>query len=507
MVPDALTDGPRFAAFCERYVRHTKGRWAGQPLILEDWQREFWWDAFEIDPTTGLRLYQEVGLGIPRKNGKSMQASAAGMYFLVADGEPEPEIYVAAAAKNQAGIVLGQSRRIGQQSPRLLRLIVVRSHAIECPRNGGIMRSLSADAALQHGLNPSANIIDEIHAHKSGELYTALTTGTGAREQPFTLWITTEGDQREGILRDLVSVMDNGPGELEDRGALRIYRDRANGQLIYWYSTPDGADIEDPAVWAAVNPASWRTEDVLRKDYARLKARGALVEWRTYHLNQHVEVADAWMDPDDWAACENGELGLRADVATWVAVRIAHDHRTAGVAIAQRQGDTFVLRTRTFTAPADDEDAYLDADKLETYLRGLRYRARIHVPVRYKEGGKEYHRPRRGPAVAYQSAFFEASKQRLEREGVVMIHVPSTPERLTPAAETLMRLVTARELAHDGDPELARQMGYVVAKPAPKGWSVDWMAGKPVVTAQAAMLAVYLAENEYKPPSRRMRAL
>ena len=56
MVPDAHTGGPRFAAFCEHYVRHTKGRWARQPLVLEDWQRDFWWEALEFDPATGLRV-------------------------------------------------------------------------------------------------------------------------------------------------------------------------------------------------------------------------------------------------------------------------------------------------------------------------------------------------------------------------------------------------------------------------------------------------------------------
>jgi len=179
VVPDALSGGPHFAAYCERYIRHTKGRWAGRPLIYEDWQREFWWEALEFDPATGLRIYNEVGLGIPRKNTKSTMASAAGLYMLDADGEPEPEVYVAAAARNQAGIVLGQARSMVQRSPLLLDRLVPHRYAIECPRNGGVMRSLSSDAALQHGLNPSANIVDELHAHKSAELYTALTTGTG----------------------------------------------------------------------------------------------------------------------------------------------------------------------------------------------------------------------------------------------------------------------------------------------------------------------------------------
>jgi hypothetical protein len=72
MVPDERTGGPRFAAFFERFVRHTKGRWSGQPFVLEPWQREFWWEALEVDPATGLRVYTEVGLGLPRKNGKAL---------------------------------------------------------------------------------------------------------------------------------------------------------------------------------------------------------------------------------------------------------------------------------------------------------------------------------------------------------------------------------------------------------------------------------------------------
>jgi hypothetical protein len=52
VVPDALSGGPHFAAYCERYIRHTKGRWAGRPVVYEDWQREFWWEALEFDPAT-----------------------------------------------------------------------------------------------------------------------------------------------------------------------------------------------------------------------------------------------------------------------------------------------------------------------------------------------------------------------------------------------------------------------------------------------------------------------
>ncbi len=96
--PMPALSAPILPRTARRYIRHTKGRWAGQPLVYEPWQREFWWEALEFDPATGFRIYNEVGLGIPRKNTKSTMASAAGLYMLDADGEPEPEVYVAAAA-------------------------------------------------------------------------------------------------------------------------------------------------------------------------------------------------------------------------------------------------------------------------------------------------------------------------------------------------------------------------------------------------------------------------
>ncbi|TYZ01815.1 terminase large subunit, partial [Klebsiella pneumoniae] len=43
------------------------------------------------------------------------------------------------------------------------------------------------------GDSPSCAIIDEYHEHTTDALYTTMTTGMGAREQPMTLIITTAG--------------------------------------------------------------------------------------------------------------------------------------------------------------------------------------------------------------------------------------------------------------------------------------------------------------------------
>lgn len=58
----------RMVRFCSRYLKHMKGRWAGQPFILEDWQEsEIVRPLFgTVDANTGRRWYREALIGLPR---------------------------------------------------------------------------------------------------------------------------------------------------------------------------------------------------------------------------------------------------------------------------------------------------------------------------------------------------------------------------------------------------------------------------------------------------------
>lgn len=405
---------------------------------------------------------------------------------------------------------------MGRRSRRLASYVRVQEHRILSPRNGGIMRAVAADGPLQHGFNPSCSIIDEIHAHRNDGLYVALTKSGIAREQPFTFWITTGGPEG-GLLGGLLEQMFTGPGELEVRnaGAQHIYRDRVNGVLIHWYGAPEYADVSDPDVWRACNPASWLQDGKeLAKAYNRLKARGQLLEWRMYHLNQSVAGAEEpWMPVHDWNECA-GDPIFRHDLRTYAVVRIGHNHQTAAVAVAQRQGERVALRVRIFeSAGVADVVEYVAAGDVEDHLRSLhrRYPAPVVATYRSTPGGREQTRGMPGPEFAYHGSFFEGSAQRLRRERLVMVDIPSTAERLAPAAETLMGLVTSRLLVHDGDQALASQIHNVRARPLPKGWAIDAAIDprnnqpRAIVAAQAAMLVVHRAVTAPRPRSHAVR--
>jgi len=462
----------------------------------EDWQKDFWWEALELDPVTGKRVYTEVGLGLPRKNGKSLKASSAGLYFLAADGEAEPEVYVGAGAQQQAGIVLKQSLSMARQSPALRPYVKVLKYLIECPTNGGIMRALSSDGGLQHGLNPSCSLIDEVHAHKDTALYTALTTGTGAREQPFTLWITTSGPSEDNLLADLYGQMASGSGQVEQRTPyLRIYRDRAAGVLIYWYGAPLEADIEDPAVWSGVNPASWLTEHDLRREYLGLKAKGHLLEWRMYHLNQLIGEEDTWLPDGAWSARQVGTPaadpwhGLDETLPLGVAVDKAPASEGGAVVAAQRQGETVVVRAAHFGAQPGT--GRVNVEEMRETVRALRLR--FPRPMVRDPKTK---RPLPGPAVAYDPWAFTESADTLDTEGVNMVTFGQTASTMGPASTACYELITTGRLAHDGDPVLAEHVAATVALLTERGMKVTKGRKRVNHSAVAMVMAVAMAMQD-----------
>ena len=502
---DPHIGGKRFCDYGEMFVRHTKGRWAGQPLVYEPWQRDFWYEALEVDPDTGLRIYNQAGLGLPRKNTKSTMASHAGIYFLdpQGDGENEPEVYVAAAARGQAGIVMGQSISMVLRSPHLREIFRPFRYRIECPYNGGVMRSLSSAAALQHGLNPSLGLIDEMHAHADqGALFTALTTGGGAREQPLTFWFSTAGAAGEGILSDLYESMFSGTGELEVRngGTLLIYRDKLNGVLIYWYGAPKDADIEDPAMWRLCNPISYLQDcKYLGKQFAQLKARGALLEFRRYHLNQFLGTEDTWLPSGTWAAT-NSDLQL--DVAHPVGVGIdrSPDGAQIGVVVAQKQGERVVSRAQLFGPEAT---GMASTEAVRVALR--EFRATYPLPQTADEKTKL---PILGPAFAFDRVAFGESAEMLESDGLNMVNVPMAAATMAPPTTTTYELVLTGRLAHAEDPILAEHIANTTAKLTDRGMVVvrsKHGSTRPNVLAVALVRAVAMANQDPPPPAKKYR--
>lgn len=186
--------------FIESYCKHSKGKLGGKPLLLELWQKALIAATFgvihKIDET---RRFQEVMLIVGRKNGKSVLASAIGLYMMVADGEPGAEVFAAATMRDQAKIIWLEAKRMVKKSPVLLRRIKPLVAELVGDFNDSFFKPLGSDSDTLDGLNVHCALLDEIHAWKTKDLYDVIFDGTSAREEPLIFITSTAGTIRESI--------------------------------------------------------------------------------------------------------------------------------------------------------------------------------------------------------------------------------------------------------------------------------------------------------------------
>ncbi len=195
----------RIAAFME-LLPHIKGRWKTSALTLEPWQCFALTTIFGWVDAEGYRRFRKALIVIPRKNGKTFIAAGVGLYLLAMDGEPGAEVVSAATTKDQAKLSWEVAKRIVQRTEGLrARGTQALAHAIVVEPGGGSFKPLSRDADTLEGLNPSGWIVDELHAHKTREVFDVLDEATGARRQSLGFIISTEGDNATGVFAEQVS--------------------------------------------------------------------------------------------------------------------------------------------------------------------------------------------------------------------------------------------------------------------------------------------------------------
>jgi phage terminase large subunit-like protein len=293
--------------FFAKFLVHTKGKLAGQPLKLERWQANIIGTLFGWKRPDGTRRYRMAYIEIPRKNGKSTLSAGIALLLLFLDHEAGAEVYSAASDRDQAAIVHEFAKDNVLRNPTLSRRAKTyrRSIVHVDPKTGlscGAYHAISSDAGTKHGYNPSGIIADELHAHKNRELWDVLNTGTGARTQPLTVAITTAGYDRESICYEqhdyALKVTDN------------VIEDIAFLPVIYAAGPDD--DISNPEVWEKANPnlGVSVSREFLAAEVAKAKELPSYENTvRRLYFDQWTEQAIRWLPMEKWDAC-NGEVDL-----------------------------------------------------------------------------------------------------------------------------------------------------------------------------------------------------
>ena len=168
-------------------LKHTKGRWAGKPFKLLDWQERIVRDLFGTVKPDGFRQFTTAYVEIPKKMGKSELAAAVALLLCCGDGEERAEVYGCAADRQQASIVFEVAADMIRMSPALSRRVKIlasQKRIIYKPTNS-FYQVLSAEAYSKHGFNISGVVFDELHTQPNRALFDVMTKGSGdARTHP-----------------------------------------------------------------------------------------------------------------------------------------------------------------------------------------------------------------------------------------------------------------------------------------------------------------------------------
>ena len=300
--PRAL--GPVTAAdvieFIETVCFVPEGRFVGQPLRLQPWQKDILTAIYDNEHTTRRAI---ISMG--RKNAKSSLAACLLLAHLCgppARNRPNSELYSAAQSRDQAGLIFTIACKMIRLNPMLAQTVRIMesAKALACPELGTRYRALSAESNTAFGLSPSLIIHDELGRVRGprSPLYEALETAVGAQEAPLSIIISTQS----ATDADLFSIL------IDD--ALAGHDPTT---IVKLYTAPTELDPFSIEAIRAANPAlgvflNEREVMAQAADAARMPAREA--SFRNLVLNQRCEASAPFVSPSVWGACAGRPIDI-----------------------------------------------------------------------------------------------------------------------------------------------------------------------------------------------------
>lgn len=461
-------------------LEHRKGEKAGQGIELELWQcfvigSVFGWQRWDEASQRWIRRFRIAYVEIARKNGKSTIAAGVGNYLAFFDAESGAEVYAAATKRDQAKIVWSEAKwqiqRLQRKSKAAKRIAILANN-LNDESTASKFEPLGADSDSTDGLNCHANIVDELHAHKTRELWDVLEEAMAARLQPLHFAITTAGHDRASVCWEqreyAIKILE---GVIPARDA--------DSYFAYIATLDDADDWADESCWVKANPnlgVSVKLEYLRDKVARALETPGVQNSTRQKHFNVWTEGAKRWFDVARVAACYDpdvtdddlagercfGGLDLAgtADLNAYAQVFPDGEGGYDVRAHFWMPEGNLAKRVREDRVPYDvwAEAGWITLTDGNTrddqaILDGIR---ELKAPYDVAELGVD---PWQMNYIATQ----------LISDGVEVVKVPQTFASLAMASEELEKSIAAGKLRHDGNPVLVWCFSNVVADEDPSG--------------------------------------
>lgn len=286
----------------------------------EFWEPEDFQVEIVADIFSGV---DEFWVVIPEGNAKTTLMSGVGLYH--GDYRPTAEVLMAAASRDQAGLLFSQAAGFVERSPGFKdRFRVFEGYRrVKCLRSGGRLQVFAADDRTGDGVIPTLGLIDEPHRARSLALVRTWRGKLQKRDGQLGL-LSTAGepgtefeDARNRSLANAVEITVDG------------FHTRAVGahSLLHDWSVPRDADVSDMSVVKRANPLATITEASL----ARKRSSPTMTEthWRRFVCNQAVRGEETAINPAEWSALAGEDIPDGMPV--WLGVDFGWKHDTTAI--------------------------------------------------------------------------------------------------------------------------------------------------------------------------------
>lgn len=448
---------PREVDWFVRQLRHTKGKWAGKPFDVLPWQDDLITKLFALKPD-GNRQKRRAYIQCGRKAGKTELGAAIALALLVCDKEPGGEVIGAAGKRDQARIMLDVAKRMVRYSKingvPLEKFLTIRQDGIYFDELDAVYKVISADGEKEHGANPHAVIMDELHVlGAKRDLWDAMETAQGARENPLLISFTTPGPAPVGIAYD------------EYRYARQVLGEVVNDPtfLPVIFEADRDLEITDRKGWRQANPSYPITpgeEWMEARAQAVLSGRAPEYVFRRLQLGQWTTALERWLPRAKWEAC-GGPATIPEGADVWIGVDAALKRDSFGVALFYVErgwtedenglsipADIGHLKVWAFI-PEEDGD-YIDQEDVRTHIMGLAARYNVQK-------------------LLYDPAYMTLFAQQLSDGGLNIEPFPQSPERMMKATETFQRIVLNERLRHGNDKVIDEQVASLGIRETDRG--------------------------------------
>lgn len=447
------TEGPQIVEFMARFCRHPRGNLAGQPVLLVPEQQRVLDDMFAMED--GTWKHREALIMVHRKWAKTLISSGISLYSLITRAMGT-EVYFAANSRAQAGILKRNVDAFAISSAPLRKRLFVYKNKIETPL-GSYLMMLGADAHQAHGYNPFLSVIDEYWAFRSNELPEALSSGSAAREESMTIYITTPGINFQSPLGMLI--------ERAERNDPTLY--------VHWpgKDIPHNVDVHDEAVWREFNIGyrhGWITKQFMLSQAAALDR----AEFVRLHLGGWLKRSAGWMNMHEWdglvdrRALEPGERIVIFIDGAW-----KHDSMAL---VACTLDDVPTIHTlKVWERPMHDAMWRVPYSELDLEVR------KCVSTYKVKQIGAD-------------PFYLGQLLQQWADDGLPVLEVPTNSvPRAVQATKRFEDAVMDHRLRHDGNPVLRRHIANCVPKHDHHGLRIVRDRGNPTGYIDAAIGALF----------------